>query len=93
LGERKELMDLQEKLGIDEDEIEPSYQVWMRQVLVIGAVLGALTGVAGAYLLIQRSKEQGTQPTLDSREGIRLGLIVLGLLRQVALIADEGKQK
>ena len=61
---------------------------WAGQVLVIGAVVGALTGLAGAYLLIQRAKRRAEPPNLNASEGIRLGLIVFGLLRQVAMLGS-----
>jgi hypothetical protein len=66
-------------------------QTWKPKALAIGAVVGALTGLAGAYLLIRRSEMAGTKPQLDPGEGIRVGLLVMGLLRQVALIG-EGKE-
>ena len=82
-------MEIQEKLNIDADELANINDSWITQVLVIGAVVGALTGLAGAYLLIQRSKKKDTPPTLSSKEGLRLGLLVFGLLRQVSMLADD----
>ncbi len=64
---------------------------WKPKALAIGAVVGALTGLAGAYLLVRRAEAQGTRPQLDAGEGIRIGVLLMGLLRQVALIGD-GKQ-
>ena len=61
---------------------------WAGSVLVIGAVVGALTGLAGAYLLIQRAKKRAEPPNLNTSEGIKLGLLVFGLLRQVALLGS-----
>ena len=61
---------------------------WAGQVLIIGAVVGALTGLAGAYLLIQRAKKRAEPPNLNASEGIKLGLMVFGLLRQVALLGS-----
>ena len=61
---------------------------WAGQVLVIGAVVGALTGLAGAYLLLQRAKRRAETPNLSASEGIRLGLLVFGLLRQVTLLGS-----
>ena len=63
---------------------------WKPKVLLIGALVGALTGLAGALLLVRRSEAKGTKPDLDAGEGMRIGLLVMGLLRQVALI---GKAK
>jgi hypothetical protein len=64
---------------------------WKPKALAIGAVVGALTGVAGAYLLIRRAEATGSEPRIEPGEGLRLGLLVMGLLRQVALIGD-GKE-
>jgi hypothetical protein len=61
---------------------------WTGQVLVIGAVVGALTGLASAYLLIQRAKKRSEAPNLNASEGIKLGLLVFGLLRQVAMLGS-----
>ena len=36
---------------------------WTGQVLVIGVVVGALTGLGAAYLLIQRAKRGLRHPT------------------------------
>jgi hypothetical protein len=63
---------------------------WKIRVLAIGALVGALTGLAGAFLLVRRSEAQGTQPQLEAGEGLRIGLLVMGLLRQVAMLG-EGK--
>ncbi|OGN97065.1 MAG: hypothetical protein A2Z71_02500 [Chloroflexi bacterium RBG_13_50_21] len=61
---------------------------WTGQVLVIGAVVGALTGLGAAYLLIQRAKKRAEPPNLNAGEGIKLGLLVFGLLRQVAMLGS-----
>ncbi len=66
-------------------------QAWKPKALAIGALVGAVAGLAGAYLLIRRAEEAGTRPQLDPGEGIRIGVLVMGLLRQVALIGD-GKE-
>jgi hypothetical protein len=63
-------------------------RAWKPKALAIGAVVGALTGLAGAYLLIRRAEATGERPQLDPGEGIRIGVLLMGLLRQVALIGD-----
>ncbi len=62
---------------------------WKAKVLLIGGVVGALTGLGAAYLLVRRSEETNTRPKLDSGVGVRLGLLVLGLLRQVGQLTDR----
>ena len=67
-------------------------QAWKPKTLAIGALIGALTGLAGAYLLVRRAEATGTRPQMDPGEGIRISLLVMGLLRQVALIGDSKQQ-
>ena len=77
-----------ESKAIVQNEMVEIETPWAGQVLVIGAVVGALTGLAGAYLLIQRAKRRAEPPNLNASEGIRLGLLVFGLLRQVAMLGS-----
>jgi Na+/H+ antiporter NhaD/arsenite permease-like protein len=67
-------------------EMEPA---WTAKVLIGGGILGALTGLGAAYLLIQRSKRKQEVPSLSASEGIKLGLLIFGLLRSVALLGDD----
>lgn len=61
---------------------------WKTKVIFLGGAIGLLTGVVGAYLLVQRAEKAGDKPLLNSGEGVRLGLLVLGLLRQVTQLGD-----
>ena len=63
---------------------------WKTKTMVIGAVLGALIGVGGAYLLIQNAEKQGNVVSVNAGDGVKLGLMVMGVLRQVAALG-EGK--
>jgi hypothetical protein len=63
---------------------------WKPKVLAIGGAIGLLTGLLAAYLLIQRSEKTETKPELSAGEGVKLGVLVLGLLRSVAMLG-EGK--
>jgi hypothetical protein len=77
------------KLEVKKVNIANMDTSWTTQVLVIGAIVGALTGLGGAYLLIQRAKNRNETPSLDAKEGLRLGLLVFGLLRQVAMLGED----
>jgi len=61
---------------------------WKMKTFVIGAVVGALTGIGAAYLIIQRSQAENTQPKLTGGEGVKIGLGILGLLRLVTEIGS-----
>lgn len=54
------------------------------KILVAGVVIGALVGLGAAYLIVNRVEEDGQPLKVSSGEGIKLGLLVLGMLRQIA---------
>ena len=63
---------------------------WKTKTMLIGGVLGALIGVGGAYLLIQNAERQGNVVSVTAGDGVKLGLMLMGVLRQVAALG-EGK--
>ena len=56
--------------------------------LAIGGIIGALIGLAAAYLLWNNAEKSGGEIQVSAGEGISLSLLVMGLLRQVAKIGD-----
>jgi hypothetical protein len=59
------------------------------KTLIIGAVAGAALGLAGAFLLNRRAQETGTDVTVSAGEGMRLGVMIVGLLRAVADLGED----
>ena len=60
---------------------------WRPRVILVSAVVGAAVGVAAAMLLISRS-ENDEPPRIGVGEGVKLGVLVFGLLRSVASLND-----
>jgi hypothetical protein len=57
---------------------------------MMGAMIGACTGLLAAYLLVQKAEQDETHPKLSAGDGVKLGVGVLGLLR---FITDMGGRK
>jgi hypothetical protein len=70
---------------VEEGEIEKGMEPWKVKTLAVGGAIGALVGLGAAFLLVQNAEKNDLkQVTITPREGFRLGVLVLGLLRQVA---------
>jgi hypothetical protein len=59
------------------------------RILLYGALVGAATGLIGAMLLHRRAEEEGTSLNITAGDGMKLGVMVIGLLRAVASLGDE----
>jgi gas vesicle protein len=59
------------------------------RTLLLGALLGAVTGLIAAMLLNRRAEEEGTELAITAGDGMRLGVMVIGLLRAIASLGDE----
>jgi hypothetical protein len=62
---------------------------WKTKALVLGGLIGALLGMGTTYLLAQRAEREGETLKLGTGEGIRLGMLALGMLRQVASLGEK----
>ncbi len=65
---------------------------WKTRTLIVGVLAGALTGLGVAFVLIQRAEQEGGVVQLGTSDGLKLGMGVLGLLRQVGQIGPRGDQ-
>jgi nitrate reductase gamma subunit len=62
---------------------------WKIQTLVIGGVLGMLTGLGAAYLLTRRAEQKGTQLAITPTKGVQLGVLLAGLLRSILSLGED----
>lgn len=67
-----------------------SAEDWKIKLLLAGGVIGALVGAAAAYLFIQNNSVDDGPPQVSAGEGVKLGVLVFGLLRSIASLG-EGK--
>ena len=65
-------------------ELDKQTSNWQTKTLIAGAVLGALVGLGGAYLLVKNAEKEGGQVSLTTGDGVRLSFLLLGLVRQIA---------
>ena len=59
------------------------------RTLLLGALIGAFTGLVAAMLLNRRADEEGTELAISAGDGMKLGVMVIGLLRAIAALGDD----
>ena len=60
-------------------------------VLLTGALVGAVTGLVAAMLLNRRAERNDSETAITTGEGLKLGVMVFGLLRAIASLGDDEK--
>jgi hypothetical protein len=60
---------------------------WKNRTLTIGAMAGIALGLLGAYLFIQNAEQNNGKPQLTAGDGVKVGVGVLAVLRQIADLA------
>jgi gas vesicle protein len=57
--------------------------------ILLGALLGAAIGLAAAMLLNRRAEKNERETAITPGEGLKLGVLVFGLLRAIASLSDD----
>jgi len=57
---------------------------WKTKTILIGIGIGALAGLAAAYILVQRGEQEENHPQLTAGDSVKIGLGVLGILRLIS---------
>lgn len=65
-------------------------ETWKSRTLLIGAIVGAVTGVIAAMVIVQRADEAKQTPRITAGDGVKVGLGVLGVIR---MLSDMGPKK
>jgi nitrate reductase gamma subunit len=77
---------MEETKIVQQPQLENS---WKAKALVIGGVLGALTGVGAAYLLTRRAEQEGKPLSMSTGKGVQLGMLIAGVLRSILSLGDK----
>ena len=59
------------------------------RTLLFGAIVGAVTGLIAAMLLNRRAESEEAGTAITPSEGMKLGVMVFGLLRAIASLGDD----
>ena len=59
------------------------------RTIFLGALIGAITGLIAAMLLTRRAEKNERETAITTGEGLKLGVLVFGLLRAIASLSDD----
>jgi gas vesicle protein len=59
------------------------------RTILFGALIGAFTGLIAAVLLTRRAEKNERETAITTGEGLKLGVLVFGLLRAIASLGDD----
>lgn len=59
------------------------------RTIILGALIGAVTGLIAAMLLNRRAEKNERETAITTGEGLKLGALVFGLLRAIASLGDD----
>jgi gas vesicle protein len=59
------------------------------RIILGGALTGAVIGLIAAILLTRRAEKNDRETALTTGEGLKLGVLVFGLLRAIAALGDD----
>ena len=58
------------------------------RTLVLGTLIGALTGAIASYLLVKRAEEQNAELQISPKNGVKLGVGIVSLFRLITSLDD-----
>lgn len=59
------------------------------KLLLGGALVGAIIGLIAAMLINRRAEKNESETAITAGEGIKLGVLVFGLLRAISSLGDD----
>lgn len=62
------------------------------KTILAGVLIGAATGLVAAMMWNQRAENEGTTE-ITAGDGLKLGVMIVGLLRAISSLGDEDDKK
>ena len=62
------------------------------KTILAGVLIGAATGLVAAMMWNRRAEEEGTTE-ITAGDGVKLGVMIVGLLRAIASLGEEDDKK
>jgi len=62
---------------------------WKQKTFIIGGLIGLISGVFAAYIFVQQNERHQEPPAITAKDGVKLGLGLLTLLRLIAELANR----
>lgn len=59
------------------------------KTIFLGTLIGAAAGLVAAVLLTRRAEKAERETAITPGEGLKLGVLVFGLLRAIASLSDD----
>ncbi len=63
------------------------------KTILVGVLVGAGTGLVAAMMWNRRAEEQGETTEITVGDGVKLGVMIAGLLRAIASMGEEEDKK
>lgn len=62
---------------------------WKKKTLIVGILVGAITGAIGAFVLIQSGEKSGQPPKLTAGDGVKVGVGLMAVLRLLSELSNR----
>ena len=62
------------------------------RTILFGVMIGAATGLVAAMLLNRRAAKDDRTTAITAGDGLKLGVMVFGLLRAIASLGEDDKK-
>ena len=63
------------------------------RIIFYGAFIGAVTGLIAAMILNRRASKDEGSTAITTGDGLKLGVMIFGLLRAIASLGEDEKKK